>query len=94
MPDQVDSLLSLVAELQDEAERLRNIRAPEWAIALWNQALASMRQKQPPEIMQDQGNPMSIPWQGGSSCRERSKWSIVYAWGASKNHSLPTSLLQ
>lgn len=43
-----------------------------------------MRQKQPPEIMQDQENPMSIRQQGSSSCKERNKWSIVHAWGASK----------
>lgn len=82
--DQVDSLLCLVAELQDEVERLRSIRAPEVAIDWWNQALASMRQEQPAEAMQDQGNPLSILQQGGSSCKERSKWSVAPAWGASK----------
>lgn len=82
--DQVDDLFSLVAELQDEVERLGSVRAPERAIDWWNQSLASMRQEQPPEIMQDQGNPMSILQQEGSSCKERSEWRVVHAWGASK----------
>lgn len=49
--DQVDDLLSLVAELQQEVERLRSIRVSEKETGWWNQALPSMRQKQeqPPE---------------------------------------------
>ena len=49
--DQVDDLLSWVAELQEEAERLRSIRESEKDIDWWNYALPSLRQKQehPPE---------------------------------------------
>lgn len=45
--DQVDDLLSLMVELQEEVERLRNIWEPEKEIDWWNHALPSLRQ--PPE---------------------------------------------
>lgn len=80
----MDNLLSQVAELPGEVERLRSIAASERLIDWWSQALASMRQEQPPEKKQDQGNTLSILQQGGSSYKERSKWSVVHAWGTSK----------
>ena len=62
--DRVDDLLSMVAELREEVERLRSIRESEKEIDWWNQALSSLRQKQeqPPEKNQDQGDPVSSPY--------------------------------
>jgi len=44
--DQVDDLLSLVAELKDEVKRLRSIRECEREIDLWSHALPSPKQAQ------------------------------------------------
>jgi len=41
--DWVDDLLSLVAELREEVERLRSIRESEKEIDWWNHALPSLR---------------------------------------------------
>lgn len=41
---QVDDLLSLVAESQEEVERLRSIRNSEKKVDWWNHALPSLRQ--------------------------------------------------
>ena len=76
----MDDLLSLMAELREEVERLRNIRESEKEINWWNHALPSLRLKkeQPPEKTQDQRDSVSSPCQAESShIKERS----VYAWG-------------
>lgn len=66
-------------QLQYEAERLRNIRESKMEIDWCNQALASLRQKQTSEIIQDQGDPLLIPQQGEHrSCKERSAWRVVH----------------
>jgi len=39
--DRVDDLLTLVAELKEEGERLRSIRECEWEIDWWSHALPS-----------------------------------------------------
>lgn len=60
----MDDLLNPVAETQDELERLKSTTESEEEIGYWNQALASLRQEQPPEITKDQGDSLSIPQQG------------------------------
>lgn len=52
---------------------------------LQNLALASTRQMQLPEIIKDQGSPLSIPQQGGTSCKARSKCSLVHLLGGKQN---------
>ncbi|GAB0188521.1 pyruvate dehydrogenase protein X component, mitochondrial [Grus japonensis] len=91
--DQVDDLLSLVAELQEELERLRSVRGAEKEIDWWSHALPSLRQKQgqPPAKNQDQGDPVSFPCQDeGSSLKERSEWRQVHTQGGRQTSSLPT----
>jgi len=44
--DQVNDLLSLVAELKEEVERLSSIRECEWKIELWSCTLPSLRPRQ------------------------------------------------
>ncbi|KAK4826358.1 hypothetical protein QYF61_007952 [Mycteria americana] len=90
--DQVDNLLSLVAELQEEVERLRSIRESEKEIDWWIHALPSLRQEQeqPPERKQDQGDAVSSPHQAeDSSLKERSEWRQVHARGGRRTPSLP-----
>ncbi|GAB0208855.1 hypothetical protein GRJ2_003351200 [Grus japonensis] len=80
--DQVDDLLSLVAELREEVERLRSIREAEREIDWWSQALPSLRQKQGQLTDQNQGegDPVSSPCQAeGSSLKEGSEWKQVHA---------------
>ncbi|GAB0209336.1 hypothetical protein GRJ2_003399300 [Grus japonensis] len=92
--DQVDDLLSLVAELREEVERLRSIREAEKEIDWCSQALPSLRQKQgqTPDKTQDQGDPVSFPCQDeGSSLKERSEWRQIHARGSRQTSSLPTS---
>lgn len=47
--DQVDDLLSLVANLQEEAERLKSIREFEKEVDQWKHPLLFQTQEQPPE---------------------------------------------
>lgn len=48
-------------------------------------------QQQPEETIQDRGDPLFIPQQEGSSCKERSEWRVVRAHGRKSNPSLPIS---
>ncbi|GAB0208393.1 hypothetical protein GRJ2_003305000 [Grus japonensis] len=93
--DQADDLLSLVAELREEVERLRSIREAEKEIDWWSQALPSLRQKQGQLTDQNQGegDPVSSPCQAeGSSLKGRSEWKQVPARrGRRTFSSLPTS---
>ncbi|GAB0208697.1 hypothetical protein GRJ2_003335400 [Grus japonensis] len=93
--DQVDDLLSLVAELREEVERLRSIREAEREIDWWSQALPSLRQKQGQltDQSQGEGDPVSSPRQAeGSSLKEGSEWKQVHAWrGRRTFSSSPTS---
>ncbi|GAB0185452.1 hypothetical protein GRJ2_001010500 [Grus japonensis] len=80
--DQVDDLLSLVAELHEEVERLRSIREAERDIDWWSQALPSPRQKQGQltDQSQSEGDPVSSPRQAeSSSLKEGSEWKQVHA---------------
>ncbi|GAB0205675.1 hypothetical protein GRJ2_003033100 [Grus japonensis] len=92
--DQVDDLLSLVAELREEVERLRSIREAEKEIDWWSQALPSPRQKQGQRTDKNQGegDPVSSPCQAeGSSLKGRSEWKQVHAWhGRQTFSSSPT----
>lgn len=38
-------------------------------------------QQQPAETIQDKGDPLCIPQQEGSSCKESSEWRVVHAHG-------------
>ncbi|GAB0204581.1 hypothetical protein GRJ2_002923700 [Grus japonensis] len=79
--DQVDDLLSLVAELREEVERLRSIREVEREIDWWSQALPSLRQKQGhlTDQSQSERDPVSSPRQAeGSSLKEGSEWKQVH----------------
>ncbi|GAB0207770.1 mitochondrial enolase superfamily member 1 [Grus japonensis] len=93
--DQADDLLSLVAELREEVERLRSIREAEKEIDWWSQALPSLRQKQGQLMDQSQseGDPVSSPCQAeGSSLKGRSEWKQVPAQrGRRTFSSSPTS---
>lgn len=59
-----------------------------------NHALASTREMQPPEIIQNEESPPSIPQQGGISCKARSKCSLAHFLGGKKNVSSSSSLPQ
>ncbi|GAB0209138.1 hypothetical protein GRJ2_003379500 [Grus japonensis] len=79
--DQVDDLLSLVAELREEVERLRSIREAEREIDWWSQALPSLKQKQGQltDQSQSEGDPVSSPCQAeGSSLKEGSEGKQVH----------------
>ncbi|GAB0179160.1 hypothetical protein GRJ2_000381300 [Grus japonensis] len=93
--DHVDNLLSLVAELREEVERLRSIREAEREIDWWSQALLSLRQKQGhlTDQSQSKGDPVSSPCQAeGSSLKEGSEWKQVHAQrGRQTFSSSPTS---
>ena len=92
--DQVDDLLSLVAELREEVERLRLIRESEKEIDWWNHVLPSLRQKQeqPQEKKQDQGDPVLSSHQTeDSSLKERSEWKQVHIWDSRQTPFLTTS---
>ena len=90
--DQVADLLGLVAELWEEADRLRSLREAERD--QWNRALPSLREKQehPPEKTQDQEDPVSSAHQAESSnLKEGGEWRQVHARGSRQTHPLPTS---
>ncbi|GAB0178621.1 hypothetical protein GRJ2_000327400 [Grus japonensis] len=80
--DHVDDLLSLVAELREEVERLRSIREAEREIDWWSQTLPSLKQKQGQltDQSQSEGDPVSSPHPAeGSSLKEGNKWKQVRA---------------
>ncbi|GAB0205185.1 hypothetical protein GRJ2_002984100 [Grus japonensis] len=93
--DQVDDLLSLVAELREEVERLRSIREADREIDWWSQALPSLRQKQGQltDQSQSEGDPVSSPCQAeGSSLKEGSEWKQVHAWCGRRTFSSSPTL--
>jgi len=55
---QVNDLLSLVAELKEEVQRLRSIRECEREIDWWSRILPSLRQRQQDEAPQEAENPL------------------------------------
>ena len=63
--DEVDDLFRLVAELQEEVERLRSIMESEKEIDRWNCTLPSLRlkQEQHQKKKQDLVDPVSLPCQ-------------------------------
>ena len=56
--DQVNYLLSLVANLQDEVERLRSIKECEREIECWDQTLPAPRSQQPDEALHEVSHPL------------------------------------
>ena len=55
--DQVNDLLSLVVDLKEEVERLRNIRECERKIDWWCQSLRALRSRQPAEALHGTHHP-------------------------------------
>jgi len=89
---QVDNLLSLVAELREEVDRLRSVRESEQEIDWWSHALTSLKpeQGQPPEKAHDQSNPVSSIHQDvGRVLKGSSKWKQVHNRGRKRTLSLP-----
>jgi len=62
----VNDLLSLVAELKEEVERLRSIRECESEIDWWGSTLPSLRQRQQEAAPRKAENPLPLP-----PCRKR-----------------------
>jgi len=56
--EQVNDLLSLVAELKEEVERLRSIRECEREIDWWSRSLPSLRPRQQEAAPQKAENPL------------------------------------
>lgn len=54
----MDDLLSLLGELREEVENLRNIRESEMEIDWYDNTPASLRQEKSPAGNQDEGSPV------------------------------------
>jgi len=79
---QVNDLLSLVAELKEEVERLRNIRECEREIDWWSRTLPSVRPRQQEAALQEAEDPLpSFPKAEGGDLRDRGGWKWVPAQG-------------
>ena len=90
--DQLDELLSLVAELREEVERLRCIRECEREIDWWSSTLAPMKQQEQMEAPNKAGNPSSSCYQAeGGDLRDGGGWKQVPAQGGRKILSRPPS---
>ena len=83
--NQLDDLLSLVAELREEVERLRSIRECEREIDWWSNTLAPLKQQEQMEAPNEAGNPSSSCYQAeGGDLRDRGGWKQVPAQGGRK----------
>jgi len=93
--DQVDDLLSLVAELKEEAERLRSIRKCEREIDWWSHALPSPKQAQRMDAPQEAEDPLPSCHQAErKDLRDRGERKWVPARGGRRIPSRPPSPLQ
>ncbi|KAM9663018.1 uncharacterized protein ACIBXB_016421 [Morphnus guianensis] len=79
--DQVDDLLSLVAELKEEVERLRSIRECERETDWWAHTLPSLGQGQQMEALQEAEVPLPSCHQAGGDLRDGGEWIQVPAQG-------------
>ena len=61
--DQLDDLLSLVAELKEEVERLRSIRECKRQIDWWSSTSAPLKQQEQMEAPEEAGDPSSSCYQ-------------------------------
>ncbi|RMC12251.1 hypothetical protein DUI87_09762 [Hirundo rustica rustica] len=85
---QVNDLLSLVAELTEEVERLRNIRESEREIDWWSSAIPFLR-----EAHQDSEDSYASPSRAiEGHLVDEGQWKLVPPWGGNnKNSSRPPS---
>ncbi|RMC00755.1 hypothetical protein DUI87_22438 [Hirundo rustica rustica] len=86
--EQVNDLLSLVAELREEVERLRSVRESEREIDWWSSALPSLR-----EAHQNSEDSYASPFQAiEGQLVDEGEWKLVPAQGGNnKNSSRPPS---
>ena len=90
--DQLDGLLSLVAELKEEVERLRSIRECERELDWWSNTLAPLKQQQQMEAPREEGNPSTSCYQAkGGDLRDGGGWKQVPTQGGRKILSRPPS---
>ena len=83
--DQLDDLLSLVAELKEEVKRLRSIRECEREIDWWSSILASPKQQEQMEAPNEAGNRSPSCYQAeGGDLRDEGDWKEVPAQGGRK----------
>jgi len=93
--DQVNDLLSLVAELKDEVERLRSIWECEREINWWSRTLPSLRPRQQEAAPREAENPLPSCHQAeGGDLRDRGEWKRVPAQGGKQIPSWPPSPAQ
>ena len=78
--DQLDDLLSLVAELKEDVESLRSIRECEREIGWWSSTLAPLKQKEQMEAPKEAGDhsPSCYEAEGGD-LRDGGGWKQVPA---------------
>jgi len=90
--DQVNDLLSLVAELKEEVEILRIIRECEREIDWWSHALPSPRQAQRMDTPREADDPLPSRHQAeGEDLRDSGEWKPVPARGGRQIPSWPPS---
>ncbi|KFQ57597.1 hypothetical protein N334_03560, partial [Pelecanus crispus] len=90
--DQVDDLLSLVAELKEEVGRLRSIRECEREIDWWSRTLPSLGPGQQVEALQGAEDPLPSCQQAeGGDLRDEGEWKQVPARGGRRIPSRPPS---
>ena len=88
--EQVNDLLSLVAELKEEVERLRNIRECESRINCWSHTLPSLRPRQQVVAPEEAEDPLSSCHQAGGDLGEGGKGNRCLLRAAGKSpHDLP-----
>jgi len=86
--DQVNGLLSLVAELKEEVERLRNIRKCEKEMDCWSHTLPSLRTRQQEAAPRKAEDPLpSCDKAERQDLRDRGEWKRVPARGSKRNPS-------
>jgi len=91
----VNDLLSLVAELKEEVERLRSIREREREIDWWNRSLPSLRQRQQEAAPRKAGNPLpSCHRAERGDLRDGGEWKRVPARDGKRLPSRPPSPAQ
>jgi len=90
--DQVNDLLSLVAELKEEVERLTSMRECEGKIIWWSCTLPSLRPRQQVEAPQEAKDPLPSFLQAeGGDLRDWGEWKQVPARGGRQIASCPPS---
>jgi len=93
--EQVNDLLSLVAELKEEVERLRSIRECEREIDWWSRTLPSLRQRQQEAAPQKAENPLpSCHRAERGGLRDGGEWKQVPARGGKRISPRPPSPAQ